>query len=65
MQAVAGELSHQLLPEADGADVAGAVVQPTQSNFGNEIGKKSLVSRIPNGQRTLTLDDMRSVLACR
>ena len=30
MQAVAGELSHQLLPEADGADVAGAVVQPGQ-----------------------------------
>ena len=30
MQAVAGELGHQLLPEADGADVAGAVVQPGQ-----------------------------------
>ncbi|HCT7900767.1 TPA: transcriptional regulator [Enterobacter cloacae] len=39
--------------------------QLTQSDFENEIGKKSLVSRIPNGQRTLTLDDMRSVLACR
>ncbi len=30
VQAVAGELGHQLLPEADGADVAGAIVQPGQ-----------------------------------
>lgn len=27
----------------------------------NEIGKKSLVSRILNGQRTLTLDHMRAL----
>lgn len=33
--------------------------QLTQSDFENEIGKKSLVSRILNGQRTLTLDHMR------
>ena len=35
--------------------------QLTQSDFENEIGKKSLVSRILNGQRTLTLDHMRSL----
>ena len=33
----------------------------TQSDFENEIGKKSLVSRILNGQRTLTLDHMRAL----
>ena len=35
--------------------------QLTQSDFENEIGKKSLVSRILNGQRTLTLDHMRAL----
>ncbi|MEO3285774.1 helix-turn-helix domain-containing protein [Enterobacter cloacae] len=35
--------------------------QFTQSDFENEIGKKSLVSRILNGQRTLTLDHMRAL----
>ncbi|SAF35157.1 putative DNA-binding protein [Enterobacter kobei] len=34
--------------------------QLTLSDFENEIGKKSLVSRILNGQRTLTLDHMRA-----
>ena len=33
----------------------------TQSDFENEIGKKSLVSRILNGQSTLTLDHMRAL----
>lgn len=33
----------------------------TQSDFENEIGKKSLVSRILNGQRRLTLDHMRAL----
>jgi|GEM_PF-47131 len=33
----------------------------TQSDLENEIGKKSLVSRILNGQRTLTLDHMRAL----
>ncbi|MHC9516358.1 helix-turn-helix domain-containing protein [Enterobacter mori] len=35
--------------------------QLIQSNFENEIGKKSLVSRILSGQRTLTLDHMRAL----
>ncbi|HDT2083241.1 TPA: helix-turn-helix domain-containing protein [Enterobacter roggenkampii] len=35
--------------------------QLTQRDFENEIGKKSLVSRILNGQRTLTLDHMRAL----
>lgn len=35
--------------------------QLTQSDFENEIGKKSLVSRILNEQRTLTLDHMRAL----
>lgn len=35
--------------------------QLIQSDFENEIGKKSLVSRILNGQRTLTLDHMRAL----
>ncbi|GHS73389.1 hypothetical protein EKTHUN627_41880 [Enterobacter kobei] len=35
--------------------------QLTQGDFENEIGKKSLVSRILNGQRTLTLDHMRAL----
>ena len=35
--------------------------QLTQSDFETEIGKKSLVSRILNGQRTLTLDHMRAL----
>ncbi|SAD21490.1 putative DNA-binding protein [Enterobacter cloacae] len=33
----------------------------TQSEFENEIGKKSLVSRILSGQRALTLDHMRAL----
>lgn len=33
----------------------------TQSDFENEIGKKSLVSRILNGQRTLTQEHMRAL----
>ncbi len=33
----------------------------TQSDLENEIGKKSLVSRILNGQRTLTLEHMRAL----
>ncbi|AYH04316.1 helix-turn-helix domain-containing protein [Pectobacterium parmentieri] len=36
----------------------------TQSDFEAEIGKKSLVSRILNGERTLTVDHM-SALAKR
>ncbi|KMK84673.1 helix-turn-helix domain-containing protein [Pectobacterium brasiliense] len=35
--------------------------QLTQSDFEAEIGKKSLVSRILNGERTLTLDHMRAL----
>lgn len=35
----------------------------SQSDFENEIGKKSLVSRILNGDRNLTLDHMRSLAA--
>jgi HTH-type transcriptional regulator/antitoxin HigA len=35
--------------------------QLTQSDFENEIGKKSLVSRVLNGQRTLTLEHMRAL----
>ncbi|WNI65310.1 helix-turn-helix domain-containing protein [Enterobacter asburiae] len=35
--------------------------QLTHSDFENKIGKKSLVSRIINGQRTLTLDHMRAL----
>lgn len=38
-----------------------AQYQLTQSDFENEMGKKSLVSRILNGQRTLTLDHMRAL----
>ncbi|RAU30738.1 helix-turn-helix domain-containing protein [Enterobacter sp. ECC-175] len=33
----------------------------TQSDLENEIGKKSLVSRILSGQRSLTLDHMRAL----
>lgn len=33
----------------------------TQSDFENEIGKKSLVSRILSGDRSLTLDHMRAL----
>ena len=33
----------------------------TQSDFENEIGKKSLVSRVLNGQRALTLEHMRAL----
>ncbi|EIW3845546.1 helix-turn-helix domain-containing protein [Salmonella enterica] len=33
----------------------------TQSDFENEIGKRSLVSRILSGQRALTLDHMRAL----
>lgn len=32
-----------------------------QSDFENEIGKKSLVSRILSGERSLTLDHMRAL----
>lgn len=35
--------------------------QLTQSDLENEIGKKSLVSWILNGHRTLTLDHMRAL----
>lgn len=35
----------------------------SQSDFENEIGKKSLVSRILNGERNLTLDHMRALAA--
>ena len=35
--------------------------QLNQSDFENEIGKKALVSRILNGQRSLTLDHMRAL----
>ncbi|EAV0145364.1 helix-turn-helix domain-containing protein [Salmonella enterica] len=35
----------------------------SQSDFENEIGKKSLVSRILNGDRNLTLDHMRALAA--
>lgn len=34
-----------------------------QSDFENEIGKKSLVSRILSGERALTLDHMRALAA--
>ncbi|HIE5388399.1 TPA: helix-turn-helix domain-containing protein [Enterobacter cancerogenus] len=33
----------------------------TQSDLENEVGKKSLVSRILSGQRSLTLDHMRAL----
>nr|MBG2721308.1 helix-turn-helix domain-containing protein [Klebsiella michiganensis] len=33
----------------------------SQSDFENEIGKKSLVSRILSGERSLTLDHMRAL----
>ncbi|MCP6274894.1 helix-turn-helix domain-containing protein, partial [Klebsiella pneumoniae] len=33
----------------------------TQSDFEEEIGKKSLVSRILNGTRSLTLDHMKAL----
>ncbi|EBF4220811.1 helix-turn-helix domain-containing protein [Salmonella enterica] len=35
----------------------------SQSDFENEIGKNSLVSRILNGDRNLTLDHMRALAA--
>lgn len=35
--------------------------QLTQNDFAREIGSKSLVSRILNGQRTLTLEHMRAL----
>lgn len=33
----------------------------SQSDFENEIGKKSLVSRVLSGERSLTLDHMRAL----
>ena len=47
MQAVAGELGHQLLPKADGADVAGAVVQPGQLLLAGQRQAGQIAQGIP------------------
>ncbi|WP_394016463.1 helix-turn-helix domain-containing protein [Klebsiella pneumoniae] len=38
-----------------------AATRFSQSDFENEIGNKSLVSRILSGERSLTLDHMRAL----
>jgi len=58
------DFNHRLTLSSDGVSLLRVIMDQHglgQSDFENEIGKKSLVSRILSGERALTLEHMRAL----